>query len=91
MVRDYLWSFSGNRFYDESGCGCAWSGHFGVDFDADPVTVITAHIAFGTLLGHFIYKWNSENTSIVSAIKRLFQNNRIEHLNGKSNYLKSSK
>ncbi len=67
-------------------------GHFGVDFGwGFPVTVITAHIVFGALLGHFTYKWNSENTSIISAVKRLFPNNRNEDLNGTGNYSESSK
>jgi hypothetical protein len=49
-------------------------GHFGVEFGwGFAVTVSIAHLAFGTILGWLIYKWNSESTSILTTIKRLLQ------------------
>ena len=47
-------------------------GHFGVDFGVGfPITVLLAHLAFGTILGWLVYKWNKENLSIFSTIKAI--------------------
>ena len=48
-------------------------GHFGVDFGwGFPVTVILAHIAFGTVLGWFVFKKNEGQKSILTSVKALF-------------------
>jgi hypothetical protein len=52
-------------------------GHFGADFGIGfPVTVLLAHLAFGTLLGWLICKWNKEGLSIFSTIKSIVNNSR---------------
>lgn len=51
-------------------------GRFGVEFGwGFPATVILAHIAFGFILGWFIYKRNPENSSIFNSLKNLFTQN----------------
>jgi hypothetical protein len=48
-------------------------GHFGMDFGwGFPVTVIMAHLAFGAILGWFVFRKNGEQTSILFSIKSLF-------------------
>ncbi len=48
-------------------------GYFGVDFGwGFPVTVILAHIAFGTILGWLVFKWNAEGIGILDVLKNLF-------------------
>ncbi|MDE3056729.1 MAG: hypothetical protein KGJ59_02060 [Bacteroidota bacterium] len=47
-------------------------GTFGVDFGwGFPVTVTLAHIAFGTILGWFVFLKNEKGTSIFSTLKGL--------------------
>jgi len=47
-------------------------GHFGVDFGwGFPITVLLAHIAFGTILGWFVFRKNEGQTSILSSVKAL--------------------
>jgi len=49
-------------------------GHFGIDFGwGFPVTVTAAHIAFGSILGLLIYKWNDANSGFFVTLKQLFQ------------------
>ncbi|MEJ2615694.1 MAG: hypothetical protein P8Z35_12105 [Ignavibacteriaceae bacterium] len=49
-------------------------GHFGVDFGIGfPVTVLLAHLAFGTLLGWLVFKWNKKGLSLFSAIKNIIK------------------
>ncbi len=50
-------------------------GHFGVDFGIGfPVTVILAHLAFGTLLGWLIFRLNAGGTSLLNTLKKTFNN-----------------
>ncbi len=52
-------------------------GHFGVDFGwGFPLTVTTAHIVFGSILGWLIFKWNYGQVSIFSSMKSCFHNPR---------------
>jgi hypothetical protein len=47
-------------------------GHFGVNFGIGfPITVLLAHLAFGSLLGWIVFKWNKEGMSIFSTIRNL--------------------
>jgi hypothetical protein len=47
-------------------------GHFGVNFGIGfPITVLLAHLAFGSLLGWVVFKWNKEGMSIFSTIRNL--------------------
>ncbi len=47
-------------------------GHFGADFGIGfPITVLMAHLAFGTLLGMLIFKWNKQGLSLFSTIKSI--------------------
>ncbi|VAX15459.1 hypothetical protein MNBD_IGNAVI01-429 [hydrothermal vent metagenome] len=47
-------------------------GYFGVDFGIGfPVTVTLAHLAYGTLLGMFVYRWNKKDLSIFTLLKSL--------------------
>ena len=49
-------------------------GHFGVNFGwGFPLTVILAHLAFGSLLGWVIYKLNEEDQSLFARVKWLFR------------------
>lgn len=53
-------------------------GHFGVDFGwGFPVTVILAHIAFGFILGWLVFKWNNENMSIFTTVKKCFKQREV--------------
>lgn len=48
------------------------AGYFGVDFSLGfPVTVYIAHIAFGTILGWLVFKWNEGQRSVIFAAIRL--------------------
>lgn len=48
-------------------------GEFGVDFGwGFPVTVLLAHIAFGTILGWFVFRKNEGQRSILYSVKALF-------------------
>jgi Family of unknown function (DUF6789) len=48
-------------------------GHFGVDFGwGFPVTVLLAHIAFGTILGWLVFRKNEGQHSILLSVKALF-------------------
>lgn len=48
-------------------------GRFGVDFGwGFPVTVTLAHIAFGSVMGWLIYRWNEKGVSIFSTLKNAF-------------------
>lgn len=47
-------------------------GYFGADFGLGfPVTVTLAHLAYGTLLGLFVYRWNKKDLSIFTLLKSL--------------------
>ena len=49
-------------------------GHFGASFGIGfPITVISAHLAFGTILGLLIFKWNKEGSSIFMTIKNMIK------------------
>ncbi len=49
-------------------------GRFGVEFGIGfPVTVILAHLAFGTLMGLVIYKLNDKDMSLLTTIKKAFK------------------
>lgn len=49
-------------------------GHFGVNFGwGFPLTVILAHLAFGSLLGWVIYRLNEKDQSLFTRVKRLFR------------------
>lgn len=49
-------------------------GHFGVDFGIGfPVTVILAHLAFGSLLGWLIFRLNDKGISLFSTLKETFK------------------
>lgn len=49
-------------------------GHFGVNFGRGfPLTVILAHLAFGSLLGWVIYRLNEKDQSLFTRTKRLFR------------------
>ncbi|MCL5030855.1 MAG: hypothetical protein M1480_17740 [Bacteroidetes bacterium] len=48
-------------------------GHFGVDFGwGFPVTVTIAHIAFGTIVGWLVFKWNDIDSGFIITLKQLF-------------------
>ncbi|MEO8399447.1 MAG: hypothetical protein ABI550_06490 [Ignavibacteriaceae bacterium] len=48
-------------------------GRFGVDFGwGFPITVILAHLAFGTILGTLLFKWNKKDKSIFNTFKNIF-------------------
>ncbi len=47
-------------------------GQFGMDFGwGFPVTVILAHLAFGTILGWFVLRKNGGQTSVLSSVQAL--------------------
>jgi len=47
-------------------------GYFGVNFGIGfPVTVTLAHLAYGTLLGWFVYRWNKKDLSMLILLKTL--------------------
>lgn len=49
-------------------------GHFGVNFGIGfPITVILAHLAFGSILGWVIYRLNKDGISLLITIKKSFQ------------------
>ncbi len=51
-------------------------GRFGVDYGPGfAITVILAHIAFGSILGWYVYHKNKSCSYIFSSIKSLFQGN----------------
>jgi len=51
------------------GVGC-----FGIDFGwGFPVTVATAHIVFGTIVGWLVFKWNDVNSGFIVMLKHLLQ------------------
>ena len=48
-------------------------GYFGADFGIGfPVTVILAHLAFGSVLGGIIFRLNKEGLSFFSSLKKIF-------------------
>jgi hypothetical protein len=52
-------------------------GEFGTDFGwGFPVIVTLAHIAFGTILGWYVFRKNSDGTSIFANVKGLFAQKR---------------
>jgi hypothetical protein len=49
-------------------------GHFGINFGwGFPLTVILAHLAFGSLLGWVIYRLNEKDQSLFTRVKRVFR------------------
>jgi hypothetical protein len=49
-------------------------GHFGSDFGIGfPITVLLAHLAYGTLLGWLVFKWNKKGLSLFSSFKNIIK------------------
>lgn len=54
-------------------------GYFGVDFNPGfPVTVYIAHIAFGTILGWLVFRWNEGQRSVFTSVVRLISKTESE-------------
>ena len=51
------------------GVGC-FGSEFGIGF---PITVILAHILFGTILGYVIQKRNPEKSNLLILLKNTFK------------------